>query len=143
MSRPAGRPSIISNEIITRIEESLLAGNYIETACAHAGISRDTYYEWKKRGEESEEENLFSLFADTIKKARAESEARNVFNIQKAANSGTWQASAWWLERSFPERWGRKTEVTGPNRGPIQVEVSRQELTERILELLKDPEDES
>lgn len=140
------RPSIINDDIINKIEEALLAGNYILTACEWAGISKDAYYDWLHKGEDPEADDIYKRFADTVKKARAEAEVRNVANIQRAANSGTWQASAWWLERSFHERWGRKTELSGPNQGPIQVEVSREELTQRILELLGDedePEDDS
>ena len=29
--------------------------------------------------------------------------------ITKAADSGTWQAAAWFLERRYPEQWGRRT----------------------------------
>jgi len=37
----------------------------------------------------------------------------------------TWQAAAWWLERSHHERWGRreKQELTGTDGGPIQIQT--------------------
>jgi hypothetical protein len=31
--------------------------------------------------------------------------------IQKAANEGTWQAAAWFLERTNPRKWGRHETV--------------------------------
>lgn len=49
-------------------------------------------------------------FWQTIKKAEAEAEARNTALIQTQA-SKSWQAAAWWLERKFPDRWGRKDKV--------------------------------
>ena len=30
--------------------------------------------------------------------------------IRRAAPT-TWQAAAWWLERKFPEAWGKDTEI--------------------------------
>lgn len=42
-----------------------------------------------------------------------------------------WQAEAWLIERQFPEyRLAHKVEVSGPDDGPVQVDV----LAERILE---------
>lgn len=35
------------------------------------------------------------------------------------------QVLTWRLERRFPHRWGRKTEVSGPEGGPIAVEVEQ------------------
>ena len=29
--------------------------------------------------------------------------------IQRAANNGTWQAAAWWLERRRPGRWALRS----------------------------------
>ena len=36
---------------------------------------------------------------------------RNLFNIQNASNNGTWQASAWLLERKYPDKYGKKDTV--------------------------------
>jgi hypothetical protein len=51
---------------------------------------------------------------------------RNIGIIQTAAQNGTWQAAAWYLERTNPKKWGRHdtVEVTGTDGGAIQVEVS-------------------
>ena len=49
----------------------------------------------------------------SILKARADAEVRNVAYIRRAAQDPkTWQAAAWWLERSFPTRWGRQQKIT-------------------------------
>jgi hypothetical protein len=49
-----------------------------------------------------------------------------------------WQAAAWWLERSFPGRYGRRgrREIANAD-GPIRVEVERPRSPERLRELLK------
>ena len=58
---------------------------------------------------EGEVINMYSEFSEAVKKARAEAEGAHIRNIRKAADNGTWQASAWFLERSFPQKWGKRS----------------------------------
>ncbi len=83
-------------------------------------------------------EEAFREFFAAVEKARSESEVRNVMYIQRAAQDGTWQAAAWFLERSFPRKWGRKDrhEVTGADGGALKIAVSTDELEERVQALL-------
>ena len=54
---------------------------------------------------------LVNLFFDMdVAESRRVSE--NVEMILTAAKSGTWQAAAWWLERTHPAEFGRKSDVT-------------------------------
>lgn len=96
-----GRPSKLTDDRVERILQALRAGNYLETAARYAGIGETTLHEWRHR---------YPEFRVAVEKARADAEARNVAVIQQAA-AQTWQAAAWWLERSFPARWGRRVEV--------------------------------
>jgi len=116
MARPTKLTIGVQSQIITVIK----AGNYIETAAAYAGISKNTLYDWLKRGEREKQrvnknskakirklEADFVEFSDAIEKALAEAEIRDVTIIAKAAEE-QWQAAAWRLERKFPDRWGRR-----------------------------------
>lgn len=46
-----------------------------------------------------------------------------VFLVRRAAHRGDVKAAQWWLERKFPDRWGRRDrhELSGPASGPIEV----------------------
>ena len=46
-----------------------------------------------------------------------------MFNIQNAANSGTWQASAWILERKYPDKFARKDFVEVSKGKEFDVEL--------------------
>jgi hypothetical protein len=59
-----------------------------------------------------ERELPFWLFWQEVKKAEAVAEAEAIGMIQSAANEGTWQAAAWYLERKFKDRWGKTEKVT-------------------------------
>ena len=103
-----GRPSILTPELIKTICATVKAGNYIETAAAVAGIHKDTLYDWLKKA--SSKGGIYAEFSDAIKKALAESEARDVLIISEASKTN-WTAAAWKLERRFAERWGRKDHI--------------------------------
>lgn len=120
-----GRPTKLDERTQEKIISAIKAGNYIETAAAYAGISKNTLYEWLKRGEREKQrveksnkakikksEEIYVIFTDAVEKALAEAEMRDVLIIGKAAEK-EWQAAAWRLERKFPDRWGRKLNVEG------------------------------
>ena len=55
----------------------------------------------------AEDEAKYVRFRQDVEKARAEAEVEAVSMVKMAARNGTWQAAAWYLERSFPQRWSR------------------------------------
>lgn len=148
----AGRRSAgkLTPEVQQRIINALRAGNYVETASHLAGVGRASVYRWIERGraalerEEAgdtltDDEERYAVFAQEVEEARAAAMARNVTLVNTAAQT-TWQAAAWWLERTNPQMWGRhlRAEVSGPEQGPIQVQVQRDALIERIVNLLNE-----
>lgn len=135
--RKAGRPSKLTAEVQDKIVRAISTGNWLETACAYAGVDSSTVRRWIAKGEAEDAEEPFRTFCTTIKQAKAEAEIRAVALIQKAAQDGTWQASAWYLERSFPDRWGRhRLEITGADSQPVRVEVDVDSLESKIKALL-------
>ena len=75
-----------------------------------------------------------------LEKAEAAAELEAVANV-KLAGQNSWQASMTYLERKYPDRWGRRdphrVEITGAGGGPVQVEssVSVEALEAAITEL--------
>ncbi len=123
------RPTKLTHDVIEDICNWLKLGYYQEDAATMAGISASTFYDWMKKGDEGQKAlesgtssslpaiqedseieivNMYSEFSEAVKKARAEAEGAHLRNIRRAADNGTWQASAWWLERSFPKKWGKR-----------------------------------
>lgn len=113
-------------ERVERILEALRLGATHELACLHAGIHRDTLYEWMNSKDD---------FSDRIKEAEGAGAIGWLDKIEKAANDGNWQAAAWKLERRYPRQYGRMVhELTGKDDGPVQVEITdaRAKLAELI-----------
>lgn len=122
-----GRPPKFNEEAANRIVIAVRGGNYMETAAALAGISKDTLYAWLRTGARQKSGQLRD-FSDAVKKALGEAEATDLALIQKAAKDGAWQAAAWRLERRFRDKWGKS----------IAVEDLKNKSTEELLALLEE-----
>lgn len=120
-----GRKGLLNTRMISRVAKAIAEGNTARTACLTCGISERVFFKWQADGEAGISP-LTVQFVQAIKEAKAKAEAVHVRNIKKASSTH-WQASAWFLERTNPEDWGRKDrirqEISGPEGAPVEVEV--------------------
>jgi hypothetical protein len=101
------RPPDLGPEAQKVIVEALAEGNYLDVACDAAGASYHTYRHWEKRWEDGEADaQKFAGFFRAAREAVAVSE-RNALGQIHAEGTG-WRAAAWFLERRFSDRWGKK-----------------------------------
>ncbi len=147
-----GRKTKLTPEIQDTICNWLKLGYYQEDAAIMSGISPSTFYDWLKKGDEEDNQldatkelpssqhplpalpedsdieivHVYSEFSEAVKKARAEAEGAHIKNIRKAADNGTWQASAWFLERSFPKKWGKRStlDIEAENNEPVRFQIT-------------------
>lgn len=120
-----GRPSQFNQERATRLIQAVRGGNYLVTASGFAGISYSTLRRWIQKAEDPNAPPEYAIFREELEKARADAEVAALAKIQKAASEGDWRPAAWFLERSFPDRWGRRetsrVELVGEGGGPIKM----------------------
>lgn len=113
--RKPGRPSVLTTDKRRRILAVLRVGGSLRDAAQEVGCKHDTITNTADREPE---------FLATLKKAEADGKLRHLRKIRKA---DAWQASAWFLERKYPEEYGRKertqVELSGPAGAPIPVHV--------------------
>lgn len=125
VARRIGRPTLLTEAIIDEVSMILRRGSYLETAAAWIGVTYRTLARWRARGlaeiqrvEElwneghedvriDEEELIYVRFCHATERAIADSDIRDLTNIEAAADGGLWTASAWRLERRHPGQWGR------------------------------------
>ena len=96
----AGRPTKLTPDLQSKMVNLIRAGNYIETASAACGLSKDTFYRWIKEGarlavdlkqlkllagKKRQEASALIEFSEAIEKAQAASEARDLLTIDRAA----------------------------------------------------------
>jgi len=119
------RPSKLTTSTTEAVTAGLTAGLYLDDAARAAGIAPSTLYAWLRRGRAAEVADTpepgdleFLEFLEAVEKARAEARRAAVSIILDAARGGTWQAAAWYLERTAPDKYGRGA----PPRHPVNAE---------------------
>ncbi len=95
----AGRPTKYTPETAKKITDAIRVGATFRLACAYAGITEETFSQWRKK---------YSEFSDAIKEAEGAGAVGWLAKIEKAANDGLWAAAAWKLERRYPREYGRQ-----------------------------------
>ncbi len=97
--KAVGRPTKYSKEKLDKIVQGIGSGLTVEDTCLYADIHKSTYYDWLL---------TYSEFSDAVKTAEVKGKMRRILRIELAAQNGAWQADAWYLERKYPEEFGRK-----------------------------------
>jgi hypothetical protein len=122
-----GRPTKLTEKTSAQIVALVRAGNFLTTAAHAAGIARSVLYDWLARGEAEQPapgDEAFVAFAVALRTAEAQAEAEAVASVRRASKGH--KGRAFWLERRFPDRWGRRlrAELSGPDGGPMQHNVT-------------------
>jgi len=116
-----GRPSKLTEEVKDKLVKAIGQGNYYEAACAYAGIDYSTFRNWMNKGEEENDGEYFDFF-EAIKKAESAAELRLVQEWQKHIPN-SWQAIATFMERRYPDRWGKRDRQDINLRGELGIKI--------------------
>ena len=138
----AGRPVTLTRQKIVSLSQHMRAGNFAVTAYALEGIAESTFYFWLEQAERAVKEGRTSLYVElleSIKKASAEAESRNVKTAQEGGVG--WQANMTWLERRFPDRWGHQSKLSMEEArtfvhrviGALAMHIADREVLEKIV----------
>ena len=117
-----GRKTKLTRRLLSQVQGLIRAYRWVPPVCGHLGISKKTFHMWYNRGKEESarlerprtkprrKEALYLEFYETVTQGRHLAEADAIQNIR---DSEAWQSDAWFLERTFPERWSveRKKET--------------------------------
>lgn len=121
MGRPRKDPTPKITEAICRARALGLSW---EHCAAQVKMSKDTVLYWRKRGAAGEQP--YSDFLVAVQKAESDAIDKALDRI-KTAGEKSWQASAWWLERRYPQRFGRIIrEYQGKGGGPVEFRLEWQ-----------------
>lgn len=121
ISPSTGRPALLEQpDKLQLLLACLEDGMTQEDACQYAEIALSTYYNWLKRAEQGDENA--QRFSDAVRKARAGAKREHLHNIRRAGQHvQQWTASAWFLERSFPEQYGRRNDDSSSPKVVVQI----------------------
>lgn len=155
--KPTGRPSKISQHVRvldpkTKREKTLTvgeavvlclgAGTTIETAAGTVGIAASTIYDWLARAEEfrgeakpPKSELPYLEFSEAVTRAREGVVTLALSGIIEAGKAD-WRALAWYLERSRPDDYGRRTRL---DHGGVGGDGEKLSLAELFARAATDP----
>ena len=98
-STRGGRPSKYRPDTVAAIIAAVEGGATYRHAAASVGVSERTLHDWQVRHPQ---------FSQALKTAEASACIAAIGTIRRAAEAGTWQAAAWYLERRYPAEYGRR-----------------------------------
>lgn len=91
---PGGRPTVLTEKVIQKLEDAYLSDATHGEAAIYAGIALSTLNLYKKQNPE---------FSDRIEKLRGQTGLKAKINIRKSIEDGDKPDSKWYLERRDPE----------------------------------------
>lgn len=135
----SGRPRLLTPERERRILEAIAQGATRGQAAQAAGVHRATFMRWMAAGE-AQESGPERDFCDAVREADGAVAVAMCRVVTNAAETGTWQAAAWWLERRHPTEYGRhvavRTETGLTTAQGAEAPDARRMLMQRLERLL-------
>lgn len=134
-----GRPQldVMNHELVEPLCEYLEEGMGFKEACALVGVAGTTVRKWVNAGQKDLAANRATdnaEFAYRVTQAMAEAKRLRIDALNRAAeHPAFWAAAAWWLERRYPQEFGRQDRVNMSINGNLQlsragaIEVSEDE----------------
>lgn len=124
-ANPTSKFSIYAEKVL----EALRLGNTFRASCLQVGLNPETGHSWRYEGRKNPEKYPeYANWNARIEEIMAEVQAEMVDVVRNTALSGapnTWQAAAWYLERTDPEHWSKRDKVTVQNEGAPLVQINQ------------------
>jgi hypothetical protein len=130
------RPTKLTPGTTKKLCEAIRLGAPYEHACNYAGVSYDSFNNWRNLGQVATEGKYFQFF-NAIKKAEGDATKKWLKVIEDAADDGNWPAAAWKLERRYPDQFGKRIQQKIESQN---VDINLSDLTDEQLKRLANGE---
>lgn len=105
-----GRPTVMTPEVVAKLEQAFAIDATVEEACSYADISRDSFYDYLK---------INPKFSDRIADLRNRPVLKARQTIVKALETS--DGAKWYLERKAKKEFSSRSEITGADGGAIEI----------------------
>ena len=161
-AKPRSRPTKLTPAVASRIVDGIALGLSYKDAAMAGGVHEDTLDNWRKRGA-VEKNTLYSRFLgrisraaektgiaylEAIRRSIMESPVRVREHIKQDENGKVVmkeihretlppdiKGAMWWLERRFPEQFGRRDQME--HAGGVKVQETQTQERKLTIELVK------
>jgi len=118
------RQPVLTQRVVDDLAMAISLGATYDLACKYAGISYDTFADWRKgKLPRSVEPEIKARFVQVTTRAEGQAAVKWLAKIEQAANED-WRAAAWKLERRHPHDYGKsvvENQHTGKDGGPLEI----------------------
>jgi hypothetical protein len=122
------RPTKLNPELIIEICDKIERGVTQKTAALTSGITEHTFHNYINRGKQ-ETEGIYFQFFQSLKKSQANLKATYEQLIFDAAHKD-WKAAMTYLERKYPDEYGRQEKTRVEHSGQLTIDLVKQWLNE-------------
>ncbi len=102
-----GRPPLLTPEVQAAVVASISGGNFRNVAAERNGIKVRTLNHWMRLGK-VQTSGIYYNFSVAVLEAEAQAEESGVKKVYEDDDP---KSLMWWLERKFPERWGKDRDL--------------------------------
>jgi hypothetical protein len=110
MAEDVGRPTVMTPDVVNKLEQAFSLGATDVEACFYAGISKQTLYDYQAKHPEYTDRKA-ALKDKLILKARTV--------IAQSMEAGDKQTAQWYLERKKKDEFSARSEQTGADGQPL------------------------
>lgn len=107
-----GRPTVMTAEVVSKLEYGFMKGLNITECCHYADISRPAFYDYLEKNPE---------FSNRIEELRSYTSAKAKLNITEAIEEGDRDLSKWWLERRNKDEFSTKQEIAADVQNDVTI----------------------
>ena len=109
-----GRPTVMTDEVVSKLEYGFMKGLNITECCHYADISRPTFYEYLEKHPE---------FSNRMEELKSNPSTRAKLNIVEAIESGDTDLAKWWLERRNKDEFSMKQEIAAEVNEKVTISI--------------------
>ena len=109
-----GRPTVMTDEVVAKLEYGFMKGLNVTECCHYADISRSAFYDYIE---------IHPEFTDRMEELKSNPSTRAKLNVVEAIEKGDTDLSKWWLERKNKEEFSTKQEIAADVQNNVTINI--------------------
>ena len=114
MAEKVGRPTVMTEEVLQKLEYAFMRGLTDLEACLYADIGTTTLYNYCEENPE---------FRERKEELKQHPTAKARLNVTEAIENGNEELSKWWLERKAKDEFSTKQEVKADVDADVSITI--------------------
>lgn len=111
---PGGRPTVVTPEVLQKLEYGFMRGMTDVEACLYADISKSTLYEYCNKNPE---------FAERKEELKKQPSVKAKLNVVNAIELGDVDLSKWYLERRNKDEFSQKQQIEADVNSEVNITI--------------------